>query len=169
MYYLSATSRNGRRESAVMSLVIGFKIMWYRCLDLLRFLFFSFFISACWVFCCLFRSPWWYYQSRALVIIFGWTSCANRVGSRRAHASCPGLYLFTVPTLRPYSHSDSTPRENNKTVSNYNAHTLTAQSLPPETMYRSIYRTFSAGCVCPFVSRVDCCIVVRLYICRRRD
>ena len=44
----------------------------------------------------------------------------------------------------------------------YRAQILTMLSRPPETRYLSMYRSRSAGCVCPLVRRRECCMLVRL-------
>ena len=47
-------------------------------------------------------------------------------------------------------------------MNNHNDQTLTAESRPPETRYRSMYRSLSTGLVCPFIDSVECCMLVRL-------
>ena len=51
----------------------------------------------------------------------------------------------------------------------HSAQILTTESRPPETMYRSMYRSRSTGRVCPFVMSVECCMLVRLYIWEERS
>lgn len=46
----------------------------------------------------------------------------------------------------------------------YRAHTFSTLSLPPVTAYRSMYRSRSAGAVCPLSDSVRCCSDVRLKI-----
>ena len=48
----------------------------------------------------------------------------------------------------------------------YKDHILSFASLAPVTRYRSIYRNRSVGLVCPLVSSIDNCELVRLYICK---